>query len=136
MTRIAYLVLVVEDLERALAVWEVGLGFYRIAEPTWVPALGAKQVLLRAENAVIEILEPHDDSRPPGLFLRERGEGVFAVAARLPHPEQAAVRLANLGAEPVGGLDATTGGSRWYVRPANAQGILVDVGGPDLPDPI
>lgn len=136
MTRIAYLVLVVEDLERALAVWEIGLGFYRIAEPSWVPALGAKQVLLRAENAVIEILEPHDESRPPGAFLRARGEGVFAVAARLPRPEEAADRLANLGANPIGGPEATTGASRWYVRPADAQGVLLDIGGPDLPDPV
>lgn len=136
MTRIPYLVLVVKDLEKALAVWEAGLGFYRISEPTWVAALGAKQVLLRAENAVIEILEPHDESLPPGAFLRAKGEGVFAVAARLPQAAQAAARLASVGAQPIGGKDEKSGKPRWYVRPGDAQGVLVDLGGTDLPDPI
>src|SRR2546429_652468 len=93
MTRLASLVLVVRDLERALAVWEHGLGFARVGEPSDVPSLGARHVFLRAENCLLELVQPHDERSPPGLFLRQRGEGMFAMELRVDDPAQARERV-------------------------------------------
>src|SRR5437016_4135903 len=95
MTRLASLVLVVRDLEHALAVYEQGLGFARVGEPSDVPSLGARHVFLRAENCLLELVQPHDERSPPGLFLRQRGEGMFAMELRVDDPAQAREHLAH-----------------------------------------
>jgi catechol 2,3-dioxygenase-like lactoylglutathione lyase family enzyme len=134
MSRLASVVLVVRSLERAVALYEA-LGFERVGQARAVSSMGAWQGFVRAENALLEILEPHDHSKPPGLFLAARGEGVFAFALRVENPEEARERVARAGLHPVA-VDATPGAERWYVRPADAHGILVEITGAGVPDPI
>jgi hypothetical protein len=124
MTRLTSLVLVVRTLERALAVYEQGLGFARLGDPEDVPSLGARHVLLRADNCTIELLEPHDDRMPPGIFLRARGEGVFAMELGTDDPAALRERLAQVSVEARGAETA----ARLFVRPNDAHGVLVEVG--------
>ena len=79
MTRLASLVLVVRNLERALVIYEQALGFTRVDEPCEVPNMGARHVFLRAENCLLELVQPNNEKSPPGLFMRQRGEGMFAM---------------------------------------------------------
>jgi len=129
MTRLASLVLVVRNLERALTIYEQALGFARVGDPSDVPSMGARHVFLRAENCLLELVQPHDEKSPPGLFLRQRGEGMFAMELRVDDPAQARADLAQARVETV---DA---GARWYVRPGDAHGMLVEVAPADAPDP-
>ena len=124
MSRLASVVLVVRDLHQALALYEQGLGFERLADPSDVPSLGARHVVLRAENCLVELLAPHDDEKPPGRFLRARGEGVFSLALEVPDPVRAGAELAARSVETRGAADDP---QRWYVRPADAHGLLIQV---------
>jgi catechol 2,3-dioxygenase-like lactoylglutathione lyase family enzyme len=124
MTRLATVVLVVRDLERALALYEQGLGFARVEDASDVPSLGARHVVLRAENCLLELLEPHDEKKPPGLFLRARGEGVFSLALEVGDPVEASAQLAARFVDPRGAADDP---QRWYVSPADAHGLLLQV---------
>jgi len=124
MTRLATIVLVVRDLHRALALYEQGLGFERLEDPSDVPSLGARHVVLRAENCLLELLAPHDDEKPPGRFLSARGEGVFSLALELEDPARAGAELAARSVETRGAADDP---GRWYVRPADAHGLLIQV---------
>jgi catechol 2,3-dioxygenase-like lactoylglutathione lyase family enzyme len=133
MTRLASLVLVVRDLERALAVYEGALGFARVDDASDVPSLGARHVFLRAENCLVELLEPHDAEKPPGRFLHARGEGVFAMELRISDPGRARRDLADEGVDVRGAVP--DGEERWWIRPADAHGVLVHVAGPDAPEP-
>jgi catechol 2,3-dioxygenase-like lactoylglutathione lyase family enzyme len=133
MTRLASLVLVVRDLDRAMALYEQGLGFARVGEASDVPSLGARHVFLRAENCLLELLEPHDPDKPPGLFLRARGEGVFALELRVDEPARARRDLAEVGVEVRGAAPGSE--ERWYLRPADAHGVLVQVAALEAPDP-
>jgi len=126
MTRLGGLVLVVRNLDRAVAIYERALGFVRLDDPVDVPSLGARQAVLRAENCILEILEPYDDTKPPGMFLGARGEGLFSLALEVDDPGQARAELAHAFVEARGAGDAST---RWYVRPADAHGLLLQVGG-------
>src|SRR5204862_406662 len=117
----AGLVIVLRDLEHALAVYEQGLGFARVGEPSDVPSLGARHVFLRAENCLLELVQPHDERSPPGLFLRQRGEGMFAMELRVDDPAQAREQLAHASVQTPGAAE------RWYVRPVDAHGMLVEV---------
>src|SRR5439155_24536015 len=108
MTRLASLVLVVRDLEHALAVYEQGLGFTRLGEPSDVASLGARHVFLRAENCLLELVQPHDEKSPPGLFLRQRGEGMFAMELRVDDPKKTRDDLARAQEQAIGAAE------RWY----------------------
>jgi catechol 2,3-dioxygenase-like lactoylglutathione lyase family enzyme len=128
MTRIASLVLVVRDLARAITIWEGCLGFARVDEASEVPSLGARHIVLRGGNCLLELVEPYDEEKPPGQFLRARGEGMFAMALEVEDPERARAQLASAfvdarGAEPES--------RHWFLRPTDAHGMLVEVGGPD-----
>ena len=135
MTSVAGLVLVVQDLDHALAVYEVGLGFVRVSAVDEVPALGARRVVLRGAACELELIEPHDDTKPPGVFLRERGEGVFALTVGVDDPGRARERLERAGITVVGppgggGLPPASG----FIRPREAHGVLVEVGPAPVPD--
>jgi catechol 2,3-dioxygenase-like lactoylglutathione lyase family enzyme len=133
MTRLASLVLVVRDLDRALAVYEQGLGFSRVDDASDVPSLGARHVFLRGENCLVELLEPHDAEKPPGRFLRARGEGVFAMELRVADPGRARRDLVDAGVEVRGAVPG--GEERWWLPPADAHGVLLQVAAPDAPEP-
>jgi catechol 2,3-dioxygenase-like lactoylglutathione lyase family enzyme len=124
MTRVASLVLVVRSLERAIAIYEQGFGFSRVDEVSDVPSLGARHVVLRGENCLLELVEPHDDTKPPGLFLRARGEGMFAMELRVDEPDEVRKQL-SLAFVEVRGTAEDPG--HWYVRPADAHGMLIEV---------
>jgi len=124
MTRLASLVLVVRNLARAIDIYERALGFVRVGEESDVPSLGARHIVLRAENCLLELLEPQDETKPPGLFLRARGEGVFAMELQVEDPDEARKQL-SLAFVDVRGTPEDT--RHWYVRPADAHGLLVEV---------
>src|SRR5438128_2426035 len=131
MASLEHLVLVVRDLERALGLYERGLGFARVEDVSDVPAIGARRIVLRAENCLLELLEPHDETKPPGAFLSARGEGVFALGVRSADVEETLAQLRRAGvaaAGPTGGGGGGGGeGEYWYLRPADAHGVLVEV---------
>jgi glyoxalase/bleomycin resistance protein/dioxygenase superfamily protein len=128
MTSVAAFVFVVRDLDHALAVYEVGLGFIRTSTVEQVPRLGARRVKLRAGACEVELVEPYDDTKPPGLFLRERGEGVFAMTIGVDDPGRARERLERSGVAVVG---APGGGALppapGFIRPRDAHGVLIEV---------
>ncbi len=125
MTRVATMVLVVRSLDRAVAIYERALGFQRLEEPADVPSLGARQLVLRSANLLLEILEPYDEAKPPGLFLQARGEGLFSLALELDEPAEARAELAAAFVDARGAGDDP---QRWYLRPADAHGLLLQVG--------
>jgi len=127
MANFEYLVLVVRDLERALGLYERGLGFTRVEDVTEVPAIGARRVFLRAENCLLELLEPHDDTKPPGAFLRARGEGIFALGIRSADVEETLAQLRRAGIAAAGPTGGSGEGEYWYLRPADAHGVLVEL---------
>jgi catechol 2,3-dioxygenase-like lactoylglutathione lyase family enzyme len=123
MTRLTAVVLVVRDLDRAVAIYEA-LGFEAVGEATEIASLGARRVLVQAENCTVELLQPLDDEKPPGLFLRARGEGVFSIALDVDDPAEARDRLA---ARFVDARGAAEDSARWWIRPADAHGLLIQV---------
>ena len=124
MSRLATVVLVVRDLERALRLYEEALGFRRVEGPGDVPSLGARHVVLRAENCLVELLEPHDRTKPPGRFLEARGEGVFSLALEVADPVETSAQLATRFIDARGAADDP---QHWYVSPADAHGLLLEV---------
>jgi len=101
----------------------------RVGETSDVPSLGARHVFLRAENCLLELVQPHDENSPPGLFLRDRGEGMFAMELRVDDPAKTRADLAQAS------VQARGAAAHWYVRPVDAHGMLVEVAPADAPGP-
>ena len=127
MTSLASIVLVVRDLDHALALYEVGLGFVRAGSVEDVPSLGARRIILQGESVRLELLEPHDDSKPPGLFLEARGEGVFALTIGVDDLGRTRERLERVGIAVLGLGAAGPPAPRTFIRPRDAHGLLVEV---------
>ena len=128
MANLEHLVLVVRDLNQALALYQRGLGFKVVGVASDVPSVGARRVHLRGANCLVELLEPHDATKPPGVFLRTRGEGVFAIGVRVDSLGDAVDALRTAGIAPAG----PTGNpgdpdETWYVRPGDAHGVLIEL---------
>jgi hypothetical protein len=87
--------------------------------------LGARHVVLRAENCLLELVEPYDEGKPPGRFLAARGEGMFAMELQVDDPDEARKQLSLAFVDVRGAADEPR---RWYVRPADAHGMLIEVG--------
>ena len=135
MTSLAALVMVVRDLDHALVVYEQGLGFVRTSTVDDVPGLGARRVLLRGANCELELIEPYEETKPPGLFLRERGEGVFALTVGVDDPGRARERLVRAGVavlEPTG--EGAPPRSSGFVRPRDGHGVLIEVAPAPVPE--
>src|SRR6185295_11077367 len=136
MTSVVALVLVVRNLEHALAVYERGLGFVRSGTVDDVPSLGARRVTVRGAGCELELLEPHDATRPPGMFLAARGEGVFALTVGVDDPGRTRERLAHVGVTVVGGSgEGAAPPVRGFVSPREAHGVLVEVTPAPVPSP-
>ena len=136
MANFEYLVLVVRDLDRALGLYERGLGFVRVDGISDVPAIGARRIFLRAENCLLELLEPHDETKPPGAFLAARGEGIFALGLRTADMEETLAQLRRAGIAPAGPTGDAGEAEYWYLRPTDAHGVLVELGTPGAPPAI
>jgi catechol 2,3-dioxygenase-like lactoylglutathione lyase family enzyme len=128
MAHIEHLVLVVRSLDQALTLYQRGLGLATLEAPADVPSVGARRVYLRTGNCLLELLEPHDPKKPPGIFLATRGEGVFAIGLRVESLEDTVGALRSAGVAPAG----PTGNpgdpdETWYVRPGDAHGVLLEL---------
>ena len=83
----------------------------------------------RAQNCLLELVQPRDQQSPPGRFLHQRGEGMFAMELRVDDPARAREQLAHASVQTPGAAE------HWYVRPVDAHGVLVEVASAGAPDP-
>jgi methylmalonyl-CoA/ethylmalonyl-CoA epimerase len=103
------------------------LGF----EPQWVedlPGQGLRSHVLRAEGAVLELVEPAAGTSTGSLerFLARRGEGLHHVCLRVNSLEEAtrAVEAAGMRlVDPVPTVDEQ--GRRVFIHPESAHGVLI-----------
>jgi hypothetical protein len=86
---------------------------------------------------MLELLEPRDDRLPPGIFLRARGEGVFAIGVGVSGPGRVAERLKQAFIQVRGAVDESAGppGGRMFIAPTDAHGVLVEVSAAEPPAP-
>jgi methylmalonyl-CoA/ethylmalonyl-CoA epimerase len=77
-TDLGHIAVVVEDLERALHVFEEVLGL-PVAKVQELPEQRAKAAFLSLGQSQIELLEPTDDSSGVARFLASRGEGLHHI---------------------------------------------------------
>jgi len=135
--RLDHLVIAVRDLDAATADYTALLG----RSPSWRgghPAYGTRNTLFRIDNTYVELLGLGEGKKNPrwagelSRFLKERGEGLYAVALGVDDVDGTAREMRRRGLEILdpadgSGADETTGAHRAWrnaqLRVASTHGV-------------
>jgi len=128
LTRVDHVGVAVEDLDRALATYEVDLAM-TVAHRETVADQGVEAVLLDLGESHVELLRPLGPDTPVGRFMASRGPGLHHVAYRTPDIEAELERLQAAGVRlldrrPRAGIR----GSRVaFLHPRSSGGVLTEI---------
>jgi len=95
-TDIGHIAIVVEDLERALRVYEEALGL-PLSEVQELPEQRVKAAFLPVGQSQIELLEPTDETSGVARFLAARGEGLHHICLEVDDIERTLLELKEKG---------------------------------------
>ena len=117
--RIDHVVIVVKDIEIALATYSRNFGF----EPDRsrggdVPALAIKSAFMPIGESDLEFIQPTSDDGPVAAFAKDRGEGTFMLALEVDNLQSAVEELRMIGAR-VGNI----ADGRAFVSPKSSHGV-------------
>lgn len=125
--KINHLAIVVEDIEKALAVYRdaLGLPLDHISEE---PAEEVRVAFLPTANAEIELIQPTTTESGVARFLAKRGEGLHHICLAVESIEAAVQALQNRGLEVMGEPKYNKRGEKYvFVHPKSAHGVLLEL---------
>jgi len=136
--RIDHIGIVVEDITRALQVYEAALGL-PLKEIVEVPDQQVKVAFLPVGESNIELVQPTTDGTGIARYLAKRGEGIHHICIEVEDITASLKRLVEQGVELI---DETprqgAHGLVAFVHPKGAHGVLIELleGRPeDAPSP-
>ncbi len=125
--RIDHIAIVVEDLERALAVYRDALGM-TVSDIREMPEQDVKMAFLPTGDSEIELLEPINPDSGIARYLAKRGEGLHHICLEVDDIE---ATLADLKAKGAQLIDETPKPGAYgriaFIHPKGAHGVLVEL---------
>jgi methylmalonyl-CoA/ethylmalonyl-CoA epimerase len=127
-TRIDHIGVAVEDLDRAISLYEESFEMV-LAHRETVESQGVEAVLLDVGEGHVELLRPLAPDTPVGKFLARKGEGLHHVAYAVEDIDATLRALAGSGLELIDS-EARVGirGSRVaFLHPRSTGGVLTEI---------
>lgn len=125
--KIDHIAIVVENLDRALAVYRDALGM-TVTDVREMPEQDVKMAFLPSGDSEIELLEPLSTGSGIGKYLAKRGEGLHHICLEVDDIE---ATLAELKAKGSQLIDETPKqgayGKIAFIHPKGAHGVLVEL---------
>ncbi len=125
--KIDHIAIVVENLDKALAVYRDALGM-TVTDVREMPEQDVKMAFLPSGDSEIELLEPLSADSGIGKYLAKRGEGLHHICLEVDDIE---VTLADLKAKGSQLIDETPKrgayGKIAFIHPKSAHGVLVEL---------
>ncbi len=125
--KIDHIAIVVENLDRALAVYRDALGM-TVSDVREMPEQDVKMAFLPSGDSEIELLEPLSTGSGIGKYLAKRGEGLHHICLEVDDIE---ATLAELKAKGSQLIDETPKqgayGKIAFIHPKGAHGVLVEL---------
>ncbi len=126
--RIDHVAVLVDDLEKALAFWQDGLGIV-LSHVEDAPAEKSMVAFLPVGGSEVELVRPTTDDSGLARYLEKRGPGmhhlcleVDDIDGMLAHLKEKGIQLIN--EAPVTG----SGGKRYaFIHPKSANGVMVEL---------
>ena len=126
-TRIDHVAVVVEDIERALTVFQDALGL-EVSHTGTLPEQGVKIAFLPVGESDIELLEPISAGTGVAKFLAQRGEGVHHICLEVEDIDATLLDLRDKGVRlinrtPVAGAHGRVA----FIHPKSTHGIMIEL---------
>jgi methylmalonyl-CoA/ethylmalonyl-CoA epimerase len=130
-TRIDHIAIVVEDIERALSVFQGALGL-EMTQTAIKPEQGVKVAFLPIGNSDIELLEPLGPDTGVARFLAKRGEGMHHICLEVEDIDATLLELQDKGVYLIN-RTAVAGahGRVAFIHPKSTHGIMIELVEPD-----
>lgn len=131
--RISHIGIVVQNMEKSLALWKTAFGFEQVKEYR-SESEGIHCVLLavpgQQNRMVLEFMEPlnkEDMSNPVARRLKRSGEGFYHLCGVVTDVDGTAATLKEKGLTVIERPPATEGDEpRWLTHPKSSNGIIVE----------
>jgi len=126
-TRIDHIAIVVEDIERALTVFQDALGL-EVSHTGTIPEQGVKIAFLPIGESDIELLEPINDETGVGRFLAQQGEGTHHICLEVEDIDATLLDLREKGIRLIN-RTAVAGarGRVAFIHPKSTHGIMIEL---------
>jgi methylmalonyl-CoA/ethylmalonyl-CoA epimerase len=126
-TKLNHIAIVVEDIDKALAVYQgaIGLPLSAVNEE---PAEAVKVAYFPTETGEVELIQPTTSDSGVAKYLAKKGEGMHHVCLEVDSIEETTKVLAAKGLEVLGEIRTNKRGDRYiFVHPKSAHGVLIEL---------
>ena len=124
---INHIAIVVEDIEKALAVYRdaLGLPLHHITEE---PAEQVRVAFLPTANSEIELIQPTMPDSGVAKFLAKRGEGIHHICLQVDSIDATIQTMQAHGLQILGEPRVNQRGDKYvFMHPKSAHGVLVEL---------
>ena len=125
--KINHIAIVVEDIEKALAIYRdvLGLPLEHIAEE---PEEAVRVAFLPTASGEIELIQPTTPDSGVAKFLAKRGEGLHHICLEVEDIETTVQEMAARGLEVLGEPRFNERGEKYvFIHPKSAHGVLLEL---------
>ncbi|MBN1220554.1 MAG: methylmalonyl-CoA epimerase [Anaerolineae bacterium] len=124
---INHIAIVVEDIEKALAVYRDALGL-PLDHITEEPAEQVRVAFLPTANSEIELIQPTTPDSGVAKFLAKRGEGIHHVCLEVDSVDVAIQAMQARGLQILGESRVNQRGDKYvFMHPKSAHGVLIEL---------
>ena len=124
---INHIAIVVEDIEKALAVYRDALGL-PLDHITEEPAEQVRVAFLPTANSEIELIQPTTTDSGVAKFLAKRGEGIHHVCLQVDSLDATIQAMQAHGLQILGEPRVNQRGDKYvFMHPKSAHGVLVEL---------
>jgi methylmalonyl-CoA/ethylmalonyl-CoA epimerase len=124
---IGHIAVVVEDLDRALSVYQEALGL-PLSEVRELPEQRVKAAFLPLGQGQIELIEPTDDTSGVARFLSSRGEGLHHICLEVDDIDQTLSELKAKGLRLINETAVEGAHGRVaFIHPKATNGLMIEL---------
>ncbi len=126
-TKINHIAIVVEDLDKALAVYRDGIGLEleRVEEE---PTEAVRVAYLPTAGGEIELIQPTTPDSGVAKYLDKRGEGLHHICLEVDSIQEATRRMQAQGMQVLGEVRTNRRGDNYiFIHPKSAHGVLIEL---------
>ncbi len=126
-TKVNHIAIVVEDIEKALEVYQdvIGLPLEHIAEE---PAEEVRVAFLPTATGEIELIQPTSNDSGVAKFLAKRGEGLHHICLEVDSIAATVQEMSRRGMEVLGQPRHNERGDKYiFIHPKSAHGVLLEL---------
>ena len=126
-TKINHIAIVVEDIDKAVAVYRDALGL-PLEKINDEPAEAVRVAYMPTASGEVELIQPTTPDSGVAKYLAKRGEGLHHVCLEVDSLAESVAQMQAQGLEVLGEVRTNQRGDKYiFVHPKSAHGVLIEL---------